>query len=122
MFSLPLGYEMQFTSLLSSIAVLVFTAKVQGLVSGTGQTFIVNGVNYYAAPDPVTIISATADMLSSASTSDVDLIPLTVMADSSSSFTTSVFRSIVGNYTAADDVFNIGFLQGQFLLTRSENY
>jgi hypothetical protein len=113
---------MQFTSLLSSIAVLVFAAKVQGLVSETGQTFIVNGVNYYAAPDPVTIISATADMLSSASTSDVDLIPLTVMADSSSSFTTSVFRSIVGDYTAADDVFNIGFLQGQSLLTRSENY
>lgn len=82
------------------------------LVSDAGQTVVVNGINYYASPDPVSIIDATADMLSSASTTSVDLIPLTVMADSTNSFTTSVFRSLVANYTAADDVFNIGFLQG----------
>lgn len=99
--------------LISAAIGLLLAVEVRGLVSETGQTFVVNGINYYAAPAPLTIISATPDMLSSASSSDVDLIPLTVMADSSSSFTTAVFRSIVGNYTAADDVFNIGFLQGK---------
>jgi hypothetical protein len=50
-------------------------------------------------------------MLNSASSSG-DLIPLTVIEDISSAFTTSTLRSIVANYTAADDVFNTGFLQG----------
>jgi hypothetical protein len=91
---------------------LAWVSAASAVVSDAGQTVVVNGINYYASPDPVSIIDATADMLSSASTTGVDLIPLTVMADSTSSFTTSVFRSLVGNYTAADDVFNIGFLQG----------
>ena len=92
--------------------VLVLGVRVGAVVSEAGQTIVVNGINYYASPEPVTKIAATADMLSSASTNEVDLIPLTVMADSTSSFTTSVFRSLVANYTAVDDVFNIGFLQG----------
>jgi hypothetical protein len=37
---------------------------------------------------------------------------LTVKVDSSSSFTADVFRSLVSNYTASDDIFNIGFPQG----------
>jgi hypothetical protein len=91
---------------------LVFACTASATVSTAGETIVVNEISYYAAPEPVSIISATADMLSSASTTDVDLVPLTVMADSTSQFTTDVFRSIVSNYTASDDVFNIGFLQG----------
>jgi hypothetical protein len=91
---------------------LVFACTASATVSTAGETIVVNGISYYAAPEPVSIISATADMLSSASTTDMDLIPLTVMADSTSQFTTDVFRSIVSNYTASDDVFNTGFLQG----------
>jgi hypothetical protein len=91
---------------------LTLASIASAAVSDASQTVIVNGINYYASPDAVSIIDATADMLASASTTGVDLIPLTVMADSTSSFNTSVFRSLVGNYTAADDVFNIGFLQG----------
>jgi hypothetical protein len=91
---------------------LVFACTASATVSTAGETIVVNGISYYAAPESVSIISATADMFSSASTTDVDLIPLTVMADSTSQFTTDVFRSIVSNYTASDDVFNTGFLQG----------
>lgn len=89
-------------------------------VSNAGQTVVVNGINYYAFSNPVSVIDATTDILRSALlTTGVELIPLTVMADSSSSFTTSVFRSLVGYYTAADNVFNIGFLQGMQLSTFS---
>ena len=91
----------------------LLVATTVAVISQTGQTFVVNGIDYYAAPDSVTIIDATADMLSSASTNEVDLIPLTVMADSTSDFTTTVFRSLVANYTSSDDVFNTGFLQGK---------
>jgi hypothetical protein len=98
------------------LALLVFAAVARATVSSAGQTLVVNGVSYYAAPEAVTIISATADMLTTAARgTDVDLIPLTVMVDSSSQFTTDVFRSVVSNYTSSDDVFNTGFLQCLFL-------
>jgi len=96
----------------SAAVALAWVSVTSAMVSDVGQTVVVNGITYYASPDAVSIIDATADMLETASTTGVDLIPLTVMADPTSSFTTSVFRSLVGNYTAADDVFNAGFLQG----------
>lgn len=90
-----------------------FAAFTAADLSDGGKTVVVNGISYYAAPEIVSIIDASSDMLSRASTGGVELIPLTVFADSSSSFTTGVFRSTVENYTASDDVFNVGFLQGQ---------
>ena len=96
----------------SLTSALAFAALASATVSLSGQTLIVNGLSYYVAPDAVSIISATGDMLKSASTSGVDLIPLTVLEDSTSSFTSDVFRAIVSNYTSTDDVFNLGFLQG----------
>ncbi|KAG9231567.1 putative Glutamyl-tRNA amidotransferase subunit A [Amylocarpus encephaloides] len=84
-------------------------------ISPAGQSVVVNGINYYSAPEVVSIIDATSDMLSRASTIGVDLIPLTVFSDSSRSFTTAVFRSLVDNYTSSDDVFNTGFLQAIYL-------
>ncbi|KAL2062537.1 hypothetical protein VTL71DRAFT_6803 [Oculimacula yallundae] len=85
------------------------------LVSPAGHTVVVNGITYYAPPEAVSIISATADQLKSAATTGVDLIPLAVLDDNTSSFTTAVFRSLAGNYTSSDDVFNIGFLQAVYL-------
>lgn len=93
--------------------VLSYVRITEAAVSGGGQTVFVNGISYYASPDPVTLISATADMLSSAKTTGVDLIPITIMEDRSSLFNTDVFGSIVNNYTISDDVFNSGFLQGE---------
>ncbi|KAH8787332.1 putative Glutamyl-tRNA amidotransferase subunit A [Hyaloscypha finlandica] len=73
------------------LRLLALAAATSTTVS-SGQTLVVNGINDYAAPGFVTAISATADMLTSASRgSDIDLIPLTVMVDSSSQFTTDVF-------------------------------
>ncbi len=94
------------------LALLGFAViAARATISPAGQTVVINGISYYAAPGSVSIIDATADMLNSASSSG-DLIPLTVMEDTSSAFTTSTFRSIVGNYMAADDVFSTDFLQG----------
>ena len=76
---------------------------------------IVNGIAYYAAPEVVSIIDATPALLSHGSNGQ-DLIPLTVFGDSSSLFTVDAFRSLVANYTKDDDVFNLGFLQGNQLV------
>lgn len=101
------------------VAALTLVTAVTATISETGKTVVVNGISYYSAPDVVSIIDATADQLSHASTTGVDLIPLTVFADSSSAFTTTVFRSLVANYTASDDVYNTGFLQGTFHIMQS---
>jgi hypothetical protein len=79
-------------------------------------------MNYYASPDSVSIIDARADILSFACTNGIGLIPFTTMADSSSSFTTSVFRSFLGNYTQSNDAFKIGFLQGMSLFISTVIY
>ncbi|KAG4431241.1 hypothetical protein IFR05_013282 [Cadophora sp. M221] len=106
---------MAFKALRAAFAASSLLTYAAALVSPAGHTVVVNGITYYAAPEPVSIISATADQLKAATTTGVDLIPLTVMEDTTSSFTTAVFRSLAGNYTASDDVFNIGFLQAVYL-------
>lgn len=98
------------------VVALTLIASASATISEAGQTVVVNGISYYAAPEAVSIIDASTDMLNRASTAGADLIPLTVFSDSSSSFTTTVFRSIVSNYTASDDVFNTGFLEGKLSL------
>lgn len=95
----------------TGLATLAFLATVQGQSVDAGKTVIVGGIAYYASPEVVSIIDATQDQLKRALTTGQDLIPLTVISDSSSSFTVEVFRQIVGNYSKVDDVFNNGFLQ-----------
>lgn len=98
-----------FHSLLAGVLLSVLTQ---------GKIIIVNGLSYYASIDAVTTISnATAQLESSSSTQDADLVPLTVIDCATGSFTTAALQSIVQNYTASDDVFNTGFLQGPFSLS-----
>jgi hypothetical protein len=104
---------MSFKVMKAVLTALTLITSATATVSTSGSTLVVNGISYYAAPEVMTIIDATADQLARAATTGVDLIPLTVIADSSSSFTVPVFRSTVDNYTASDDVFNTGFLQGK---------
>jgi hypothetical protein len=98
---------------LVGIILLALPLTIEGSPSESGQTVVVNGIDYYVPPDAVTVISASSKMLASSATSGLDLIPLTVLVDTSDSFTTSVFESLVNNYTSSDDVFNTGFLQGK---------
>ncbi|CZT52461.1 uncharacterized protein RSE6_13798 [Rhynchosporium secalis] len=64
-------------------------------------------------------MSAISDQLKTASTSWVRSIPMTFIDDKTRSFTTAVFRSLAGNYTATGDVFNTGFFQ-HWLSARTE--
>lgn len=95
----------------AGLTVLALLSSVQAQSVDGGKTVIVGGITYYAAPEVVSIIDATQDQLRRALTTGQDLIPLTVIADSSSAFTVEAFRATVANYTKIDDVFNQGFLQ-----------
>lgn len=77
-------------------------------ISKTGTTVNVNGISYYIGVDTVTTIQSKP--------STADLVPLTVMKSLKSDFTAATFKSLVANYTASDDVFNPGFLEGMYKL------
>ena len=92
--------------------VLALAAIASATIAQTGRTVQVNGIDYFVAPTSVNTIDLTpADRSAALKGGDIDLVPLTVLGDSSTSFTTEVFTSLVNNYTASDDVFNKGFLQ-----------
>ncbi|KAJ8064587.1 hypothetical protein OCU04_006916 [Sclerotinia nivalis] len=77
-------------------------------ISKTGTTVDVNGISYYVGVDAVTTIQPKP--------STADLIPLTVMKSLEGNFTSASFKSLVINYTASDDVFNLGFLEAVHLV------
>ncbi|CAG8971993.1 hypothetical protein HYALB_00008278 [Hymenoscyphus albidus] len=92
-----------------------FISSASAAISESGKTVVVDGIRYHVASDAVSVIGASADMLSRASTAGVDLIPLSIISDSSISFTASILQSTVDYYTKSDDVFNNGFLQSIYL-------
>lgn len=94
------------------LASLLSALRVTAL--NDGKTVIVNGISYYAPTEAVSNIIVPSQNLKVASSGD--LIPMTVLEDTSSLFNLSVFASIVDNYTATDDVFNTGFLSGKYAL------
>jgi hypothetical protein len=103
--------------------VLALAAVASAAITQTGQTVQVNGIDYFASPTSVNIIDLTADDRSSALRGEsMDLVPLTVIGDSSSSFTSDVFTSLVNNYTATDDVFNTGFLRSKVRLGKEHRF
>jgi hypothetical protein len=103
--------------------VLALAAVARAAITQTGQTVQVNGIDYFASPISVDIIDLTADDRSSALRGEsIDLVPLTVIGDSSSSFTSDVFTSLVNNYTATDDVFNTGFLRSKVGLGKEHRF
>jgi len=94
---------------------LVCAVSARASISQLGQTLSVNGISYFAPPNAVSTISLTDDQKKAASRGESQvLVPFTVLGDASDKFKTSVFRSLVSNYTSTDDVFNIGFLESEF--------
>jgi hypothetical protein len=78
-------------------------------VSQDGSIVTVNGIQYYAPPNVTTTIKASKEQLGSACGGGPTLIPITVMEGVT---TADSLQALVKNYTAVDDVFNAGFLQG----------
>jgi hypothetical protein len=95
-------------------AALAFTSLGHAASSKAGSTMNVDGIFYYVPSTPVSKLGATSDQLKTATTNGEDLIPFTVITDNASIFSTSTMQSIVNGYTADDDVFSSGFLQGTY--------
>ena len=80
-----------------------------------GSTVVVNDIYYYVPSAPVSSLGVGPNQLKAATTPGEDLIPLTVMRTNLSNFDATMLREEVEKYSATDDVFNPGFLQGNLL-------
>lgn len=78
-----------------------------------GTTVNVDDIFYYVPSSPVSSLGVGWDHLKIAAAPGEDLIPLTIMSGDFSTFDGGALQTEVEKYTAADDVFSIGFLQGK---------
>jgi hypothetical protein len=99
---------MAFRMLQAASVAVSLVGMANAAITRTGSTANVNGISYYIGTEAV----ATIESKSTGS----EFVPLTVMKNSNGTFTTSSFRSLVASYSASDDVFNTGFLQGTSVL------
>ncbi|TCD63124.1 hypothetical protein EIP91_005996 [Steccherinum ochraceum] len=118
---------MRFTSdvLVAAVAffgILSSTHAWQTSFQLTGKTLVLGNVSYFVPPTPVSQlnISGDAKTLSSLSTTANDfageIIPITVIPTSNTSFGQAQFQSTVDSYKASDDVFSESFLAGVYIL------
>ena len=97
--------------LLPIILALVGVAKAASIVS-TGSTLTLNGIPYYLPANPVATLKLSPGPLKSLP-STAGLIPLTVISTTSLSFNQADLDATIANFTAADDVFQAGFVEGK---------
>ena len=95
------------------ILALINAVRAASLVS-TGSTLTLNGIPYYIPADPIATLRLSSGPLRSLS-SAAGLVPLTVISTTSLSFNQADLDATVANFTAADDVFQSGFVEGKHI-------
>jgi hypothetical protein len=95
------------------IAALAYATLANAISSSAGRTVNVDGTFYYVPATAVSSLGVSWNELKVATSSGDDLIPITVMSGDFSTFDASTLNSAIANYTAEDDVFSHGFLQGR---------
>lgn len=106
------------SKVLALLAVTAIVCEVQALLTSNGMTVTLNDIPYYIPASPVATIECNSKKLGAA-TSLAGLVPLTVIQTFSLTFSQNDFAAMVANYTASDDVFQAGFLQGTYKFTFS---
>lgn len=78
--------------------------------SNTGLTVTLNDIPYYVSPDAVATLPVRTKLSSLAATAG--FVPLTVINTPSVTYSENDLAATLSNFTAADDVFQEGFLEG----------
>ncbi len=95
------------------VVLLGFTRLANAASYKAGTTVNVDDIFYYVPSTPISSLGVGWDQLNSAASTGEDLIPLTIMTGDFSTFDDEALQVVVEKYTAADDVFSTGFLQGK---------
>jgi hypothetical protein len=101
------------TFIQSSIAALAYTTLANALSSSAGRTVVIDGVYYYVPATSVSSLGVSWEQLKVATSSEDDLIPMTVMTGDFNTFDSDSLTSAITKYSSDDDVFSHGFLQGR---------
>ena len=96
---------------LGLLAAVCNVCTAQILLISTGMTVVLNDIPYYIPASPVATIQIRPNQIIAGS-SAAGLVPLTVVETTSLTFNQSDLAAIIANYTASDDVFQAGFLEG----------
>lgn len=104
--------------LIALAAAALSLSAVTATLTEVGRTVDFNGIHYYVPPKVVSIIGLSSSQISSAPKcpGQPDLIPFTVFTDGSSVLEATTLASLIKNYTATDDVFNVNFLSSEPIL------
>lgn len=94
-----------------SLAQLLQTASAFTFAP-TGQTVELDGVPYYVPPAPVATLPTSQRSLHKAAEAAGGLVPLTVISTTSLGYSSSDFAATLSGFTASDDVWSEGFLEG----------
>jgi len=96
--------------MLFSVSALFLAGLASAALTNTGRTVSLNSIPYYVPPTAVGQIPINAAF------GRTGLVPLTVVNSSSLVYTADQLNTVIPLYTAADDVFQTGFLQGRSLM------
>lgn len=98
--------------MLALLALLSLSTSAQAVsLISTGSSVMLNEIPYYIPAAPVTTLRVHPNQFRS-TISAAGLVPLTVFETSLLTFSQKDLDDTVANYTARDDVFQAGFLQG----------
>ena len=95
---------------LAAAVLAVVTVVTAVSFASTGSTVMLDNIPYYIPASPIAAIQIQSNRLSSLS-SALGLVPLTVISTTSLTFNQGELEATTANYTAADDVFQAGFLE-----------
>jgi len=104
-------YPLSFILMLFSLPTLLLAGLASftnAALTNTGRTVTVNSIPYYLPGAPLATIPTNTVF------GRTGLVPLTVTNSSSLVYTTAQLTNSIAAYTAADDVFQTGFLQGKY--------
>lgn len=94
-----------------SLVLLCCVTRSVYAFSNTGRTGILDGISYYAPPDPVASIGFQPLLQGWAG----QLVPVTVVNSPDLILTSEAYANITNTFKASDDVWQSGFSKGMSL-------
>lgn len=88
-------------------------ASAMATVLDRGKLISLNGINYWVGGVAVSRLTSSAIVNWNCTSSDI--VPMTIIRTNVTTFTSASLEDTVATFTASDDVFGLGFLEGMML-------
>lgn len=95
-------------------------ASATATVLDKGKLVSLHGINYWVGGVSVSRLPSSAQVNWNWTVSDI--VPLTVIRTNASTFTSGSLKETVATFTASDDVFGLGFLEGMLFTGSYSTY